>query len=306
MNLKSKLDLDWAQSDPRLSSILGSALKNRSNAPVVLEMPKDIAPWNEKFFGLEQVTFFKNLNEEQRLQVLMSASKSILEEAYFIEKSGLFFSAKMNLMAENTQERLLYSFFSADEAAHFSWISSALAGQDVSDFQSNPFLRMIDDLLSAQGKTVLTYLIQVILEGWGLTHYRSLAEHCQIKPLSEVFRNILKDESRHHGSGLILMNEQKISDSDEKIILGVLEELMTMIRVGPQSLVSSLEKVRGGFSTTERIRCFEELKTEETSSAKLQTLQTLIRSSQNAEKFVRYLDDRGLFKPMNPTQCAGG
>ena len=53
--------------------------------------------------------------------ILQLCNLEILEEAYFIEKAGVGYMGKMILLAETTEERMLYGLFAAHDCSgrHF-------------------------------------------------------------------------------------------------------------------------------------------------------------------------------------------
>ena len=74
--------------------------------------------WKAEFFGLDQVTAFTTAAPATQRAVVTGCSRAILEEAYFIEKAGVGFAAKMTLLAQDMDERNLYALFAGEEAAH--------------------------------------------------------------------------------------------------------------------------------------------------------------------------------------------
>ena len=70
----------------------------------------------------------------------------------------MYFSAKMSLLAKNTQERMLYSMFASDEAVHFNWMTSFISPEDVKDFLQNPFIQLIEELLQKEESATWKYI----------------------------------------------------------------------------------------------------------------------------------------------------
>ncbi|MEQ1704629.1 MAG: hypothetical protein ABL867_01490 [Rickettsiales bacterium] len=54
-----------------------------------------------------------------------ACNRTLMNEAYFIEKSGLAYTAKMILKTESTDTAQLYALIGADEAMHLAWIEGA-------------------------------------------------------------------------------------------------------------------------------------------------------------------------------------
>ena len=171
-NLKSP-DL---RSGHDLYAVLSSALRARA----AFERENgDESPafWPAGHFNLDQVTIFRGASEEEKVMILEACGRDILEEAYAIEKCGMYFASKMSLLADSTQERMLYSLFASDEAVHFNWISNYVSADRVQQATRNPFIKLLDSVLQNEDKLALTYIVQVILEGWGISHYHALSRN---------------------------------------------------------------------------------------------------------------------------------
>ncbi|MFX6234529.1 hypothetical protein ABTF60_18800, partial [Acinetobacter baumannii] len=66
-------------------------------------IPSDLSGlWSADWWGLSASKFWSSLSEDKQSKCLAACNGSILNEAYFIEKSGLAYSAKMILLAEST------------------------------------------------------------------------------------------------------------------------------------------------------------------------------------------------------------
>lgn len=132
--------------------------------------------WQDDYFRLDQVPIFQNTTEQKKFNILKKLNHNILTEIYFIERCGMCFAAKMGLLAESAQERAVYGIMGADESLHYLWISSVTGPVDVNSFKTQPFLNFLDQVLMTEEKNILIAIIQVLLEGWGLRHYRILAD----------------------------------------------------------------------------------------------------------------------------------
>ena len=286
-----------------LRSVLASALKSR--AIFEREAVNDSRTfWPAKHFNLDRVTIFCDADESEKGRILEGCCRDLLEEAYWIEKLGMYFAAKMSLMAPSVEERMLYSLFAADEAVHFSWISSYVSDEHAAASNGNPFVTLLDNVLRGDDKPTLIYIVQVILEGWGISHYHSLMRDSTDAGLKKVFESIIKDEARHHASGLVLFNEQKHSSEQIESLTETLNRILFMVQIGPQSVVSQIERVNGYLSKEQKIKVFDELMCETQTRKKLDVLKSLIRSAACAEAIFETLDRNGSFKPYSALQCA--
>jgi hypothetical protein len=303
IQIETRLDAPDLRGDHELYAVLHSALKGRAaNQPS--NAPAREVYWPAAHFGLDRVALFRVASEAEQAGILVGCSRNVLAESYFIEKSGMYFAAKMALLAESAQERMLYSLFGADEAVHFSWIARYAARDSLCNFLNNAFIGWLDDILQYQDKLTLTCIVQVVLEGWGLSHYRALMRDCLDGELRATFAQIIKDEARHHASGVMLFNEQQPTADQQAAIIGALRRLLLMVQVGPQSIVAQVERVKGGLSPVQREQVFAELDCERETAKKLETLRSLIRSTANTDVLLDGLEGGGAFRPCSAAECA--
>ena len=298
-----KLDkiLEMQNSDPksRLNTVLGNGLKK-----MLGDRAKDQAPlplWNPDYFNLHQTQAFKNAKEEEKLAILSASSQALLEEALYIEQSGMAYAAKMSIMADTIEERMLYGLFAADETTHYHQVRQFLPDQGRGCAPS-AFHNMLTALIEEGDRESLVFIIQVILEGWGLTHYRSLAQGCQSEAFSEVLKSIVRDEARHHGSGVILCRDRGLPDKSRDYVNDVLSQFFYMVQLGPQSVIESVERVTGGLTRHQKIELFHELGGEEQSQERLDLLKGLMQEDGFIE-VSDFLDSKGHFKALKAEDC---
>ncbi|MEH2265353.1 ferritin-like domain-containing protein [Nostoc sp.] len=290
-------DLPHTDYDDRLRRILTAALPNQNN---FANYPQ-LNYWDAEFFNLHQVKIFQQSNINEQSAILELANRSLLEESYFIEKAGVGYMAKMVLFAETVEERILYGLFTADEATHLHQISHFLPEMEVTS-TNDPFLRLLSEVVESADKTVLLFVLQVVLEGWGLSHYRRLAKECRHPVLTELFSSFLQSESRHHATGTTLFNQTSISASSQTTILDILAQFLFMVQVGPQSLLAAVEQVKGHLTRSQKIQILEELDTETHSGTRLQILRSLM-GIKSAQSILQILEERGAFQPLPAYQC---
>lgn len=303
IQIETRLDAPDLGREHDLQAVLQSALKSRAGNQSLNINPLD-AYWPAAHFELDQVSLFREASGEEQARILAGCSRDVMAESYFIEKSGMYFAAKMALLAESAQERMLYSLFGADEAVHFSWVADYAANEAVAGFVDNPFIRLLDEILRNEDKPVLTYLVQVVLEGWGIGHYHVLMRDCLDSGLRAVFEKIIKDEARHHASGVILFNAQPPPLNQQQAIIEALRRLLLMVQVGPQSVAAQIERVRGPLLKAQRERVFAELGCERETAKKLAALKSLIRSAAYADTILGALERGGAFRPYSAVECA--
>ena len=301
ITIETRLNAADLSAAHRLQPILASALKVDLSSP---SLENAQAYWSAAFFHLDKVAIFNDASPTEKDEILTRCSQSLLAEAYYIEKCGMYFAPKMCLLAESTAEKMLYSLFAADEARHFNQIAAFVSPQAVADCLHNPFIQLLDDVLRYGNKTTLTYIIQVLLEGWGIRHYHALAGNAQNAGLKETLTTILKDEARHHGSGLLLFNEKRLTENQLAEIIDPLRQFFRMVQIGPQAVVSAIEQVKGHLSIAQRTAIFSELNTVAESEKKLAVLTSLIKSAAYADDILSRLERAGALRAFPAAECA--
>ena len=268
IDVRALLDAPHWRDDAALQSILGSLLRRRPmSLPEHAPDPAEI--WPASSFGLDGVTEFIDASDERKREIVRRCAADRLAEALYVEKLGLAFCAKMTLLAETAEERMLYALTASDEATHYYWISHFIDG----DPKPSAFLDLIGSWIERGSRNALTLLVQVVLEGWGVQHYRLLGSDCRDAQLAAVLREIVTDEARHHGSGKRLVEQHASSDEERAEVVRALAELLDMVRCGPQAIVAAIEPV-------DRQRCLDELHAADDAQRKLDLLRDLIDDPQ--------------------------
>jgi hypothetical protein len=253
--------------------------------------------WPAAWWGLDRSATFNRLPQDMQRAALSLLGRGLLNEAYFIEKSGLAYTAKMVLLAPDTDVAQLYALIGADEATHLAWIEPFVPVEDKTR-PLGPFLSFLSSLIEQCAPRVLVYLVQVILEGWGIDHYRRLADGCLDPALAGIFRRILKDEALHHRSG-ILQHDAGLSGE------GLEEALRTyaeMVRVGAQGALGTIDAAAGGLAAEDLRDLMTALGHEAETTRKLALLKSLMLQP-GMEMVVAALEAEGLFKPLSVTQA---
>lgn len=283
---------------------LSDAVRQDINSHFGTEALADRTFWPASYFNLDQVTVYRDSDEAEKRAILLGCSHSVLAESYYIEKCGMYFASKMCLLSESAQERMLYSLFAADEAVHFNWISGFATAESVKGFEGNPFILLLDEVLQMEDRTTLSYMVQVILEGWGISHYHALAKNCLDDGLATVFENVIRDEGRHHAGGLALFNGLRLDADRLKRLANLLAQLLSMVQAGPQMVVSQIERVKGSLSRAQKTRAFAELDCEAVTLSRIKTLKSLIKMTAGADIILSELERKGSFRPYTASECA--
>jgi len=198
--------------------------------------------WQAEFFALSRAEKFQQLDQLAKKKLLHRCGLNLLREAQLIEMAGSVYTAKMVLLAEEQAQRELYSYFAADEARHLRLITDLIGAPDY-QFSKNPFFDYLSLLIQEESRLPLVFVIQVLLEGWGIHHYGNLASASTQPRVTDVFRSILHDEGKHHGSGLILFDESALTEEEFVRCGQALKFFVEIIRIGPVSVAQELAKV---------------------------------------------------------------
>jgi hypothetical protein len=285
-----------------LRLIFNTAMKKKR---VPVKTSSDQTPyWGAEYFGLDQVSSFIALDRGRQEQVLHGCSHLILEEAQYGEKSGLSYTARMSSLSESLEEKLIYATMAAEEASHFHSLSSFLSSP-IQESQDNPFLRFLLHVIDQGSRFTMIFFIQVILEGWAISHYSQLLSSCRNEELKAVLRSILDDEAKHHGSGIVISKERAPSAEELEELSRLTPEFLRMLRMGPFWVIRVLEKVAGPFTFEQRLRALQEIRTEDKAQALLTLIRKLMLQSHPAlVPWVQALEQQGHFTPFSCEEVA--
>lgn len=301
VDVRNKLDAPHAGKDSPLYRIIASKTGSDKELPDVRLLDYS-SLWSAQWWGLDSSSVFMKLSDQQQVEILSKCNQSLLTEAYFIEKSGLAYSAKMILTAEGTDEAQLFALIGADEARHLAWIEPYLPAQ-CKQLPQGHFLSFLSSLIEEYPPRLLVYLVQVILEGWGLDHYMRLAKACTHTNLSRVLGVICKEEALHHRSGAVLFSSARLSERDYSLIEDALQNYTMMVRVGPQGALAIVDKVAGGLNHEELQDVLAALRHEEETPRKLELLRKLMSQPQ-VESLVQTLEAEHCFLPTSLPEAA--
>lgn len=300
-SLVSGFELPDLAADNKINRVLAAALKSRDvlTPSVLKESP---IYWGAAYFDLDRVSIFQEASELEQQEILCQLNQELLHESLAIEQAGVGYMAKMVLMADSSQERMLYSVFSADETMHLAQLQPYAKPNTKRIAAADPFLQLLSEIVESADKVVLLFVLQVVLEGWGLTHYRSLAKGCRDQGLRRLFQSFLQAESRHHGTGVMLFNQAQVSSSSRAAIVECLAMFLQMVRVGPQRVMGAIATQLGHLSRPQRIKILQQLDTVTHSHQRLQLLKSLMANTGGT--IVDTLETQGLFTPLSPEEAA--
>lgn len=288
--------------EDEVSCWLSSALGHRlGQSPQFLPFTNQkLFYWGASYFGLDKVKIFQDATIASQAAILQLCSWELLEEIYAIEKAGVNYMAKMVLLSDSTESQMLYALFSADEATHQAQISRFLPIQ-VSQPQ-HQFFQFLMGIVASDDKAMILFVLLVVLKGWSLSHYRSLAIECREPELSLVLQGFLRDESRHHGTGVLMFHRMLVSSASQSTIVETMVEFLLWMQKGQRRIVTAIEQVMGDLSHPQKVRVLEELDTRTQNRTRLKFMRSLMRNP-NSGTIVQQLEARGAFVPLPIDKC---
>lgn len=254
-----------------------------------------VVPWTAEDYGLTRVARFQRAGADTQRAVVARCAATQLSEALDIENIGMAYAARMLIGAETVEERQLYATIAADEAVHHA----ALAPFAAASPDEGPFLGLLGRLVEHGDRATQVLVVQVVLEGWGIEHYRALARTCCEPALAAVLRGIVEDEARHHGSGVVLAPRRPAAEA----AVDVMSAFLDMVRVGPQAVLAALDAELGPATRAERVQDLEELDIAGHAGSRLLLIRRLLHKG-GADAVVAALDARGRFTPFTAEEAA--
>lgn len=255
--------------------------------------------WEAETFQLDHVPAFRQASANTKEAVLRDCAHNVLAEAWCIEQRGITYCSAMALQTESNEERDLFTRIGTDETQHAAWLAPWL----LRPTETDPFNRLIDGLLEAGTPQSLSFLLQVVLEGFGITHYRFLAAGCRDAALTQTLRRLAIDEALHHAGGLLVFQPDRLTAAERRFLADGAHAFLHMIRVGPQSVVGALAQQLGTSTIGELTGMFAALDSQATGAVKLARLRKLMVQP-GMTWLVEQLDAGGTFVPCTPDQCA--
>ncbi len=256
LNIQNILLAPDRPADDKLSLMLQHALQAHTvSRPQTSDI--DIL-WPAGRFGLQRSSLYQSLSPLQQQAILQKLTKLNLSLSYWIEKSGHQYGAKMILLSDTLQEKSLYALFAAEEAIHLQEFLHFMNFKPQWGEHAHPMLIPLANAIAGGEKSALVFIIQVLLEGFGMSHYSGLMQSCLHPQLREAYARILKDEARHHGAGLLLTNESVPTKLAREQIFEYAREFITALQ-SANWIKKALEDVAGEMSSSAENRFWSEL-----------------------------------------------
>lgn len=256
--------------------------------------------WPPDSFRLSALDFWRSVNDEARRQLLGQCAADLLREALGIERTAMDYCARRVLAADDPIEQQVYSLMAAEEARHYHWLCS-LADEATVAAPPDEFSRFLARLVREATPHSQSYLLQIVLEGWGIAHYQRLAAHSRDAAVTRVMAAIARDEGLHYAAGVAHFNARRLSAPERALIREALAELCTMLACGPLAVLRAAEAAAGGFSADERLRAFATLTDDAATSLRLRRLARYVARGDMAAE-AAWLAERCLLAPL-PVQA---
>lgn len=298
----NSLTLPHAGDNLRLVKTLQGSLRRKDRLPEPMQYDETLSAWPAALYSLPQSALFESLAESKQQAIVKTCNDFVLTESYFIEKAGLAYCAKMITLGETTEIRQMYGLIASDEAVHLSWLAPYLTKTQRVTPQGQ-FIQHISNMIEHCDVNTLYFLIQTVLEGWGIAYYKTLGKTCQWQSLKTTLLDIVKDEAIHHNTGVALFKPERINQHAELSIVDGMKSYFDILRVGAQNIVACCEHELGPLSFAELTALFAALEAEKSASIKLQILKNIMQQPATLP-WLATLELQGYFEPYTPEQCA--
>lgn len=291
MEIDSTLYLKSIENEHPLRNLLERALDQYTVSSPSSDVPNIL--WPKERYQLDKSIFFNSIDKEIQNQILQHITELNLSLSAFIETSGHNYGAKMILMAETIEEKSLYALFTAEEAIHLKEFQNFMNFTPDPKTHWHPMLNPLASAIKEGEKNTCLYIIQVLLEGFGMAHYNGLKADCLYEPLQNTYDRILKDEARHHGTGLILSKESKLSKLENEQIFEYTREFIKSLQEA-NWVINTIEKFHKPMSKKELILFNEQTDKSNVLNFRLNKLKEML--SKVNQDLVKNLEKENIFK----------
>lgn len=253
--------------------------------------------WNTEASGFQGSQIFESLTSSQKYIALSFVATKRLQLALTIEEMGLIYCAKMNLLSQSREERIAFSLMGADEARHFEMLRLISPADELP--RNSTLQELVTNTVAsveASDRIGCLFALQVLLEGFGLSYYRSLALTTTSIAVKAVFNEIVADEAFHHGLGIVLFNQEvrRKSLTSDPASLSLCEQLLRAI-AGDVWIAEAIEAATAStLSKSDRKNLITETGWELASRGRMNAIANLVRRHA-PEKWTQDLERRHAF-----------
>jgi hypothetical protein len=262
------------------------------------EIPQK-AYWGPERYHLQKSKSFAALSEDKKTAILARLSELNLSLSYFLEKSGHHYASKMIITSETCEEKSLYALFAGEEAVHLRMFMNAMWFTPTLSTHFHPLLPVLAETIQWGSKDTLVFVIQVLLEGFGIAHYTGLKDACLDPELKSSFQTILKDEARHHGAGLILTKANPITPETEEQIFELSRKFIRSIE-NAHWIPGAFETAGAPLSSAEKIALFDQVGFKDILALRMQRLKDMFQKV-NYQGIYDRLAREGVFEVQSIT-----
>lgn len=253
--------------------------------------PQRRVMWSEERYNLQFSSLYRSLSSGLQQEILEDLTKANLTLAYYIEKVGIYFGGRMASHAQSDEEREYYSLFSSEEVIHMRSIENYIGFKKDPIYHYHPLMGAIQKTLDFNDCDSMIFIIQVLLEGFGISHYSNLREFCLEPRLKEVFQKIIWDEARHHGSGLAMTANKKLLASSSDFIFDVSKDLIQSLKRSCW-IIRAFEHVGVPLSEEAKETLLAEIKFSNTTEHRMHKLEEIFRKGKQARILERLKNDK--------------
>lgn len=269
-NSFNDIEIFLPQGPETVRKLVGARLSPKANESA------DPVLWGAESAGLQNSSLYRSLDHEAKRKTMIHLSRMRIQLALAIEEMGLTYCAKMNLLSRSRDEKVAFSLMAADEAKHLSWLLPFGKIEEGSSARLHAFVK---ELVQKSDRLTGLFVLQVLLEGFGLHYYRNLAVSTLNPQLKETFLAILQDESFHHGLGIALLetSEKSRLESADPAAIEACEAFLRLIS-GQGWIVESVEAALGSkLEKIERENLLVETGWHAGAAARTQAIEAMLR-----------------------------
>jgi hypothetical protein len=250
--------------------------------------------WGAERFALERTDSFRALSVSQKDDLLLRLTELNLSLSYFIEKSGHHYASKMIVSSDTCEEKTFYALVAGEEATHLRLFMNSMWFTPTLESHFHPMLPILSEAIQWGSRDSLVFVVQVLLEGFGISHYGSLKDSCLDEDLKSSFQTILKDEAKHHGAGLILSKAIRLTPESEEQIFELSRKFIRSLESAhwiPQAFTS----IGKPLSVHETSQLFEQMRFKTVLEQRMERLREMFQKVNYQSIFERLKID-GAFK----------
>lgn len=268
--------------DKQITNLLHNALETKGrkvNHKVKLEKPV----FDEFYYRMSGTTWWGKASSDQKEQYLWERNKYKLTESVLVENFGFTFNSKLMLLEEDLEIKSLHANFAFDEVAHLNMILPFLFFNPKGLEKSNPLLLEVGRCIELGDPAALNFMVQVVLEGFGLAHYTGLASACNHPEMKKVFESIIKDEAFHHGGGTLSLNKKVMNKESGEFVCELLENIVTFFSFWSHPYFRAMNLVQGVLTENQMEIFLEESNARSIASQRVEAVKKLVLNHAPAE-----------------------